>query len=165
MRAVLLAVCGALVLAAPAAGGGTATAGLAPPPDDLGAGQTWRAEVTILQHGVTPLVGVEPAVIVTNGKVTRRFAAEPTGKAGVYVAEVRFPSNGTWQYRVYDGFTEYGHAQTHAFAPVEIGPGGGSGLALPDWAWALVAAAGALAAVLLVARRLRSPQAPVAHQP
>ena len=60
MRSLLIMAAAALVVAAPAAGGGTATAGLGPPDDGIGAGDTWKAEVTVLQHGETPLVGVEP---------------------------------------------------------------------------------------------------------
>ena len=164
MRTFLLALAGALVLAAPAAGGGWATVGVAPPDDGLGPGEPWRAELTVLQHGTTPLDGVHPAVIVTNGDVTRRFEAKPAGKPGVYVAEVAFPTSGTWRYEVYDGFTEYGGAQTHTYKPVQIGTtaGGGSG-GFPDWTWLLLGAAGAIAVVLLVARRLRPAAAPAAH--
>ena len=48
-----------------------ATAGLGPPDSGLGAGDTWNAEVTILQHGVTPLVGVAPVVKISKGGETR----------------------------------------------------------------------------------------------
>lgn len=164
MRTFLLAVAGALVLAAPATGGGWATVGTIPPNDGLGPGEPYSAELTVLQHGQTPLVGVQPAVIISNGGVTRRFVAKPTGKPGVYVAEVEFPSNGTWSYAVYDGFTEYGGQQTHRFKPVEIGPGGGvGGGAVPGWTWVLAAAVGALALLALAARRLRPAAAPAAN--
>jgi hypothetical protein len=98
-------------------------------------------------------------VIISNGKTTRTFAAKPTGKPGVYLAQVTFPSGGEWNYKVNDGFS-----QTHGFAPVQIGPdGAASGFAMPDWAWALLAAAGALAVLFLVGRRLRPATAPVAQ--
>jgi hypothetical protein len=166
MRTFLLALAGMLALAVPAAagGGGWATAGLGPPDDGIGVGDTWRAEVTVLQHGQTPLVGVQPAVIITKGDTTRRFDAKPTGKPGVYVAEVKFPSGGTWTYQVYDGFTEYGGAQLHGFKPVQIGPAGGGdgGFAVPDWTWALLGGVAVLGVIVLVARRLRPATAPVA---
>ena len=159
MRALLLAVVAALLVAAPASAGGWATAGLGPPDDGLGAGDTWNAEVTILQHGVTPLVGVSPVVKISKGGKTHEFAAAPTGEDGVYLAKVEFPSEGSWTYQVDDGF-----GRTHSFAPVQIGAGSGDGgFAIPDWTWALVAAAGGLILLLLVARRSRPATAPVAQ--
>ena len=159
MRALLLAVVAALLVAAPASAGGWATAGLGPPDDGIGAGDTWNAEVTILQHGVTPLVGVAPVVKISKGGKTHEFAAAPTGEDGVYLAKVEFPSEGSWTYQVDDGF-----GRTHSFAPVQIGAGSGDGgFAIPDWTWALVAAAGGLILLLLVARRSRPATAPVAQ--
>lgn len=159
MRALLLAVSAALLLAAPAAGGGWATAGLGPPDSGIGAGDTWNAEVTILQHGVTPLVGVSPVVKISKGGETRDFPASPTGTRGVYLAKVEFPSEGSWTYRVDDGF-----GRTHSFAAVQIGPGGGGGgVSIPDWTWGLVAAAAGLVLLFLIARRSRPAAAPVAQ--
>jgi hypothetical protein len=48
----------------------------------------------------------------------------------VYAARVVFPSGGKWAYAVYDGFDEYGGAQTHTFAPVTIGGGSVDGTPL-----------------------------------
>ena len=166
MRSLLLAVAGALVLAAPAAGGGWATAGLGPPDGGIGPGDTWNAEVTILQHGQTPLVGVQPAVIITKSDSGQqlRFAAKPTDKPGVYLAQVKFPSAGTWKYAVYDGFTQYGGAKLHGFAPVQIGPSsGGGGFVIPEWTFGLAFAAAGLAALFLLARRTRPATARVAQ--
>jgi hypothetical protein len=159
MRAFLLAVSAALVLAAPAAAGGWATAGLGPPDSGLGAGDTWNAEVTILQHGVTPLVGVSPVVKISKGGKTYDFPAAPTGEDGVYLAKVKFPSEGRWTYQVDDGFS-----QTHSFAAVQIGAGSGDGgFSIPDWTWGLVAAAAGLLVLFLIARRHRPAAAPVAQ--
>ena len=163
MRA-LFVFAAALVLAAPAAAGGMATAGLSPPGGGIGPGDTWNAEVTIMQHGITPLVGVTPKVIISNADgVRREFAAVPTEKPGVYLAKVKFPSAGEWRYSVYDGFTEYGYAQTHTFAPVQIGPTSDGGFSLPVWPLAVAGALAALAAALLLARRLRPVAAPAAQ--
>lgn len=148
-----------LVLAAPAAAGGWATAGLGPPDGGLGAGDTWNAEITLLQHGVTPLDNVQPAVIIRNGKTEKRFAATPTGKPGVYVAKVKFPSSGKWTYLVDDGFS-----RTHSYAPVQIGPGGGGGSTLPVWPFVVGAMLIALAAAVFLARRVRPVAAPAPQQ-
>jgi hypothetical protein len=168
MRSILLAAAAALVLAAPAAGGGWATAGLGPPDDGLGAGDTWNAQITVMQHGVTPLVGVHPAVIITNQDTGKqlRFNATATDKPGVYAAKVEFPSSGTWKYAVYDGFTQYGGAQLHQFAPVQIGPGSGAGdggASWPEWVVGVVLAAAGLVAMYLLARRTRPATATVAQ--
>ncbi len=135
-------------VAAPAAlAGGWATVGLSSlPPQGLAAGADWPVEVTVLQHGRTPLAGVRPTITVRDvatGEIGGTFAAKPTGKTGVYSAVVRFPRAGTWSYEVYDGFTAYGNAQMHTFKHVTIGTGGG-GTSL----W-LAAAAVALALALL----------------
>ena len=159
MRTFLLAVSAALVLAAPAAAGGWATVGLGPPDSGLGAGDTWNAEMTILQHGVTPLVGVSPVVKISKGGETHDFPAAPTGEAGVYLAKVEFPSEGSWTYQVDDGFS-----QTHSFAAVQIGPSGGDGgFSVPDWTWGLLAVAAGVLVLLLIARRSRPDAAPVAQ--
>ena len=69
----------------------------------------------------------------------------------MYLAKVKFPSEGSWTYEVDDGF-----GQTHTFAPVQIGPGSGDGgFAIPDWTWALAAAAAGLLVLFLIARRSR----------
>jgi hypothetical protein len=149
----------ALIAPATAIGGGWATVGLAPPPDDIQAGTAWIANLEILQHGVTPLEDVEPKVIVSSGGERKSFAARPTGKPGVYRAEVVFPSGGKWSYEVDDGFT-----QTHTFPPVEVAGGsapaasaaepddGGSGVAI---ALAIAAAASLAVALAVMALRRR----------
>ena len=112
----------AIPLAAPAVAGagGFATAGLSSTPDDVAAGKPWNVDITILQHGVTPLEGVSPRVRISSGGTTQEFAATPTKKPGVYHAEVVFPKPGTWEYVVLDGFNE---ALPHTFPPVRIGDG------------------------------------------
>jgi hypothetical protein len=121
-----------LALAAPssALAGGWATAGLSPPDGGVGAGDTWNAQVNILQHGETPLSGLSPTVTIRNTSTgeAKTFDAKPTDEAGIYVAKVVFPSEGKWSYEVYDGFSQYGGAKTHTFGSVDIGTGGGGSL-------------------------------------
>jgi hypothetical protein len=164
MRKVLMAIVAAATFALPgaAAAGGWATAGLGPPDDGLGAGETWNAKVTILQHGQTPLSGIEPTVTIRNDEgTTRTFPARPIGEAGVYEAQVKFPSGGTWSYEVYDGFEQYGGAQTHRFAPVTIGPDSGDGT--PFWPFVLGIAlvTGLVAGSVVWLRRVRQRQSAV----
>jgi hypothetical protein len=113
----------ALALPAGATAGGWATAGVTPPNDGVGPGDTWNAQITILQHGMTPLSGVSPTVTIRQGSTVKTFKATPAGHPGKYVAKVVFPSGGKWTYEVYDGFTQYGGAQTHKFPAIAIGSG------------------------------------------
>ena len=120
MRRVLVALPLALVLliAPEAYAGGWATVGLSSTPAGTEPGKPWPVEITVLQHGVTPLEGVKPAVIITSGDARKTFAAKPTGKPGVYRAEVVFPTAGRWSYAVDDGFITEG---MHTFPAVQIG--------------------------------------------
>ena len=152
----LIAVAAVALAAAPAAlGGGWATVGVSPLPsaDDA----DWNATLTVKQHGRTPLDGLKPSITIRNasGGEEETFAATPTGNPGEYRAHVVFPSDGTWRYEVYDGFTTYGGAQTHTFAPVTINAPGGS--SFPTVAVVLGIALALLLAVplALLARRRR----------
>jgi hypothetical protein len=115
---VLAAIAAVLAAPATAAAGGWATVGFDPPPDDLAPREPWQVEMTLLQHGVTPLEGVEPRVIVTSAKGgdSKTFPARATDEPGVYHAVVAFPSAGTWRYVVDDGF-----AAQHTYPPVQVG--------------------------------------------
>jgi hypothetical protein len=111
----------ALAFPASAMGGGWATVGLSSTPDGLGPGETWAVEIEVLQHGQTPLEGVQPAVTITERETPaeQTFRAMPTETPGVYRAEVVFPGAGEWEYAIDDGFT-----RTHAYPPVRVGRGG-----------------------------------------
>jgi hypothetical protein len=160
MKKVLLALVAAAVLAPAATAGGWATVGLSTlPPDELQAGGTWSVDLTVLQHGVTPLDGVVPTVTLRgeDGALAGPFAARATGDPGVYHAEVRFPSAGTWRYEIHDGFT-----RTHTFKPVVIGsaPAPSSFPVLPVGGLALALLGGA--ALVLLLRRTRATPRPAA---
>jgi hypothetical protein len=149
----------ALALPASALAGGWATAGVGPPPDDMGPGQTWDAKVTILQHGNhdTPLMGVVPTLTIRKGSISKTFKGTTTDAAGVSTIKVVFPSAGTWSYAVYDGFSEYGGATTHKFPPVMIGAAGDSGGGFPTMTVTsvLLALMGMALVLYLLARRVR----------
>jgi hypothetical protein len=161
MKKLLLVVAVAAAVAAPAASaGGWATVGLSSlPPSGLKANQDWPVDITVLQHGRTPLAGVTPVVRIRDdgGAVVKNFTAKPTGKTGVYHAVVRFPGSGTFAYEVYDGFVAYGGAQTHTFKPVQIGPPANSFPYLPVGIAAALALALATATVVLWRRRAPDP--------
>ena len=150
-----------LLLPSGAAAGGFATVGLDSQPDG---GRSWQVELTILQHGRTPLDGLQPRVIIERGSVRRGFAAKPAGRPGVYRADVVFPAPGTWRYVVDDGFT-----MTHTFPPVRIGGAKGDGPPAvsatastdggPDIPLALAAAAACGLAAGLAGAAMRRPTA------
>jgi hypothetical protein len=149
------------VLTPGASAGGWATVGLSSlPPSGLEANQAWPVDVTVLQHGRTPLAGVTPVVRIRDdsGKVVKSFTAKPTGKTGVYHAVVSFPGTGTYAYEVYDGFVTYGGAQTHTFKPVEIGAPGDSFPYLPLGLALGLALAAATATTLYVRRNRTAPE-------
>ena len=139
MKRILIAaiLVGALVQAGAASAGCMATVGLAPPPAAIQPGATWQAELTVLQHGVNALPNAKtarPTVTIVNAETgaQRTFVARGTKKPEVFVANVVFPTAGSWRYEVYDDFSSWGGepapcAQTHTFEAVSIGgvPTGG----------------------------------------
>jgi YtkA-like len=139
------ALAAALTVPAASLAGGWATVGLSSSPDGTPPGGTWTVDLTILQHGRTPLEGIHPAVRIgrPDGGTERTFTAEPTGEPGVYRAKVVFPAGGEWAYSVDDDFS-----QVHDFGSARIGAGDGGGAASGasagiGWPGALGIAAGA----------------------
>ena len=167
MKKLLLVLTVAAAVAVPAASaGGWATVGLGSlPPSGLEPNQAWPVDITVLQHGETPLAGVVPIVRIRDGggKVVKSFTATPTGKTGVYRAVVKFPASGSFSYEVYDGFGTYGGAQTHTFKPVEIGVPSDSFPYLPLGIAAALALALATATVAVWRRRAPAEPATVTN--
>ena len=65
MKKLLLVLTMAVVVAPVASAGGWATVGLSSlPPTGLKASQPWPVDITVLQHGRTPLAGVTPILRV-----------------------------------------------------------------------------------------------------
>jgi len=153
---VLAALVTALAAAGAASAGGWATVGFAPLPDGTQAGETWRPEITVLQHGRTPLGGLRPILTIRDADSgeSRSFTATPTAETGVYEALVVFPSSGRWGLEVESGFGD----SSVTYGPVTIAPGptGGDSGPFPVLPVLVVACALVLAAVgVLGARRLR----------
>jgi LPXTG-motif cell wall-anchored protein len=159
-RIALISFALALVAAPAALAGGWATAGLSSTPAGTGPGAPWNVDITLMQHGRTPLEGMQPAIVVTDsaGKETR-FAGKEVGN-GVYRTSVVFPERGRYTYTVDDGF---GNAFPHEFPPVQIGAAGTApATPAPDsggtpwWPFAVVAAGLAAGGGLVLMRRRRS---------
>ena len=149
MRAlvVLGAVVAALAVAPLAASGGFATVGFEPLPDGTAAGGTWSPTIFVKQHGVTPMTGLQPVVEISDGSgATTTFTAAETSEAGVYEADVVFPSQGDWRVTIHSGFGD----SNVAYGPVSIGApagvgGGSSELPVAGLGVVLLALAGGVA--------------------
>ena len=154
----------ALAVSGSAQAGGWATVELASSPQGVSHGDTWRAELTVLRHGVTPTDGAAPAITIRSLETSRteRYPAAPTGTTGVYAADVVFPEPGRWSYEVDNGLaaTGYGESAATTYPPVSIGPKAGGGeTSFPanvpfEAIFAIVAL---VAAVALAARRFVRP--------
>jgi YtkA-like len=119
----LAAVATALAASGVAGAGGWATVGLDPLPTGVGPGEPWDTNMTILQHGKTPLTGLSPTITITSddtGK-SRQFAARETDERGVYEASVVFPEAGSWRVVADSTFGE----SRLTYGPVLIEPRGG----------------------------------------
>jgi hypothetical protein len=147
----LSALAAALALAGAASAGGWATVAVDPLPTGVAEGETWQTEITVLQHGVTPLDRLAPVLTIREegDGVSRDFIASPTAKSGVYEARVVFPASGQWNVVVESG---WGEARL-TFGPVTIEDGPAVG-ASPDPFPVVPLAAGALFLTLLAAATL-----------
>jgi hypothetical protein len=112
-----------------AAGGGWATVGFEPLPDGMSAGGTWKPDIFVKQHGVTPLAGLQPVVMIeeTASGQTTTFPATADDEAGLYHADVVFPSQGDWRITILSGF---GDSQA-TYGPVAIGAPADGGASEP----------------------------------
>ena len=112
--------------------------------------------IFVKQHGVTPLTGLQPVVEILDDRTgaATEFLATETSEAGVYEADVVFPTQGDWRVTIHSGF---GDSQV-SYGPVAIGPAGagdGGSRDLPVVGLGVVALALLGGAVLFGARRLR----------
>jgi hypothetical protein len=108
--------------------GGWATVELDESPSGIVAGEPWRVELIVKQHGVTPMSDVTPSVRIDNGDgVVRTFHARPTSRVGTYAVEVTYPVAGTWRTRIFDGFTD---AYPHRLPEMQV-PAGSAASGFP----------------------------------
>ena len=145
-----------LCLAGSAGAGGWAAVGFEPLPDGTTAGTTWRPTIFVKQHGVTPLAGLQPVVVIREDRTGAEttFRATETSDVGVYEADVVFPAEGDWRVTIHSGF---GDSQV-TYGPVAIGDGGvtdGGSRELPVVGLGVALAALLAGIVLLGARRFR----------
>ncbi len=91
----------ALVFAFPVLGGGWAVITLDELPTGVVAGEPFTIGFTVLQHGRTPMSGLEPTVTASLHK-DQEFVvhAESDGKPGHYTATLTFPKEGNWEWSI-----------------------------------------------------------------
>jgi YtkA-like len=123
----LSAVVAALAVVGTANAGGFATVGLSSLPAGVSAGEPWEPDITIRQHGVTPLDGLTPTLTIRNAATgaSHDFIASATGEPGVYRAQVVFPESGRWTIAVATGWRGEG-SLTAGPVTIEGAPGGGA---------------------------------------
>jgi hypothetical protein len=88
-----------LALTAAAFAGGWASVAMADPPGDITPGQETSVELTVLQHGATPVDWPRITVVATNaesGAIVRAQAEAVKGALGKYQATLVFPGAGDW---------------------------------------------------------------------
>jgi hypothetical protein len=146
-RIALVAAFAFAALTGTAHAGGWATVELGEMPSGLVAGEPWRVELIVKQHGITPMADITPSVEITNddGDVLT-FSARPMGEVGHYVAEVTFPAGGEWKTRLYDGFTD---AVPHRLSPLTVAGAGGAQAAGDGFPWEQTVAIGFVALLFL----------------
>ena len=88
-----------LILTVPVFAGGWAVITLDELPTNVVAGEPLTVGFTVLQHGKTPMDGLEPT-ITANLYKEQEFVvnAEPDGKPGHYTATLTFPKEGEWRW-------------------------------------------------------------------
>ncbi len=104
---ILVSIALLLALAAPTLAGGWATIALDSPPKAPVAGETQSIGFTVLQHGHNPVHEIYGEKITphltamnrTTGEKVR-VEARQQGAVGHFVAEVTFPSAGTWEWEI-----------------------------------------------------------------
>jgi hypothetical protein len=90
-----------LIMTIPAFAGGWAVITLDELPMNVVAGEPLTVGFTVLQHGKTPLDGLEPTVTANLYKEEFfEVEAEPSGKPGHYTATLTFPKEGEWRWYI-----------------------------------------------------------------
>lgn len=145
-----------LALTAPAWAGGWAVVTLDTLPTQVVAGQPFTIGFVVRQHGVRPMEGLAPKIILysPDTRKTVTLTAKAEGATGHYTAEVAFPGGGTWDWSI-DAYgfapqpmprlTVLGSASVPA---ASLGAGPRAPLPTTIGFIALVAAAGALVLVI-----------------
>ena len=98
---IALAVLLSVVLAIPAFAGGWAVITLDELPTGVVAGEPLTIGFTVLQHGKTPMDGLDPTITATSSNSESFMVhAKPEGETGHYAATLTFPAEGSWNWSI-----------------------------------------------------------------
>ena len=98
---IALAVLLTLVFTLPVFAGGWAVITLDAFPTGIVAGEPFTVGFTVLQHGKTPMTGLDATITANlHNKTEFMVDAEPEGKPGHYTATMTFPMEGEWQWSI-----------------------------------------------------------------
>jgi len=108
-----------LVFAIPAFAGGWAVITLDELPGAVVAGEPLTVGFTVLQHGITPMSGIDATIVATLSKEERLVVpAEPDGEPGHYTATLIFPKEGDWEWSIQAFTMEQPMPVLHVAAPL-----------------------------------------------
>jgi len=98
---IALALLLSVVLAIPAFAGGWAVITLDELPTDVVAGEPLTIGFTVLQHGKTPMEGLDPTITATSSNSESFMVhAKPEGETGHYAVTLTFPADGNWTWSI-----------------------------------------------------------------
>ena len=98
---IALALLLSVVLAIPVFAGGWAVITLDEIPTGVVAGEPLTIGFTVLQHGKTPMEGLDPTITATSSNSESFMVhAKPEGETGHYAATLTFPAEGNWTWSI-----------------------------------------------------------------
>lgn len=98
---IALALLLSVVLVIPVFAGGWAVIMLDEIPTGVVAGEPLTIGFTVLQHGKTPMEGLDPTITVTSSNSESFMVhAKPEGETGHYAATLTFPAEGNWTWSI-----------------------------------------------------------------
>jgi hypothetical protein len=97
---IALALLLAFVAAVPAFAGGWAVITLDALPTGVVAGEPFTVGFTVLQHGKTPMAGLDPVITARAGGEKVTAFARPEGRTGHYSATLTLPMEGSWEWSI-----------------------------------------------------------------
>lgn len=118
---IALALLLSVVLAIPAFAGGWAVITLDELPTGVVAGEPFNIGFTVLQHGKTPMDGLDPTITATSSN-SESFVvhAKPEGETGHYAATLTLPKEGSWNWSIQAFSMEQAMPMLSVAAPIAV---------------------------------------------
>ena len=118
---IALALLLSVVLAIPAFAGGWAIITLDELPTGVVAGEPFNIGFTVLQHGKTPMDGLDPTITATSSN-SESFVvhAKPEGETGHYAATLTLPKEGSWNWSIQAFSMEQAMPMLSVAAPIAV---------------------------------------------